>query len=497
MTPATGALVALATAAALWLRLAGLTGWDGTLSVDEARLTLAARGILDHGTPVLPSGWTYTRGVLASYAAAPSLAILGPSDFAARLPSVLAGAALIPVLYLLGATVAGRIGGLFAALFVVAYPPLVVWSRQAWLYAFYVLLFCAALLCIVRAQRSGRRRDQVLAGALVGLTLVAHELGIFLLAPLAVQVALGLRRVKPDVVGLGLALALALGAVLALFVLVTGLRAPTLVGRYGEIAEYFRPHLEGVPFRFYGRMLVDGRWLVLLAALAGFPLAIAHRRSEAALLWLALLPPFVHAVTVIPESPQERYSLTFIPILVVLAALAVRDLATWAVARFSLQYSPDLLAGVALGLILLAHQNLPRAVERAALSPRDGAWLAEARALGIAPDDLLMSDLPTVVGWYLGGLDFWVSSRDYQKYTVQQDEVRRDLHTGAILVRNRAEFQRLVAQPNPGRTLWLIASGRGYQWGELVDDDLKSFLERAATQRVNSADGFRIYQIQL
>src|SRR4051812_33697832 len=38
---AVAALVALLTVAALWIRVAGLTGWDGTLTVDEARLALA------------------------------------------------------------------------------------------------------------------------------------------------------------------------------------------------------------------------------------------------------------------------------------------------------------------------------------------------------------------------------------------------------------------------------------------------------------------------
>src|SRR4051794_396264 len=176
--------VTLLTVAALWIRLAGLQGWDGTLSVDEARLALAARGVVQTGVPRLPSGWVYTRGLLATYITAPSLALLGETDFAARLTDVLEGAALIPVAYLLGREVAGRIGGLLVAALLMGHPSFVVWSRQAWFYALYVLLYAAALLCILRAHRTGHPRDQILAGVLTGLTLYTQEVGIFLLMPL-------------------------------------------------------------------------------------------------------------------------------------------------------------------------------------------------------------------------------------------------------------------------------------------------------------------------
>jgi 4-amino-4-deoxy-L-arabinose transferase-like glycosyltransferase len=497
LTLATAVVVALATAVALAIRLIGLPGWEGTLSVDEARLAMAAHGVAEQGVPMLPSGWIYTRGLLVSYATAPSLALLSGTDFAARLPSVVAGAALVPVMYLLGATVAGRVGGLFAALFVVSYPPLVVWSRQAWLYALYVLLYCVALTWIVRAHRSSRRRDQILAGALVGLTLFAHELGAFLLIPLAAQIVARVRRPDRDLAAIGWSIGLALGAVCLLVVLVTALRAPTLAGRYGEIAEYFGPHLEGVPFRFYGRMLADGRWLVLVAALAGLPLALAQRQFESAILWLALLPPFIHAVTIVPEQPQERYGLTFMPVLLLLAALGVQDIARWAGERFHLPVAPRLITAAVLAVTLAAHQNVAAALGRSALSPSDGTWLVEARELGIGPADLVMADLPTVVGWYVGGLDYWITSRDYQKYTVPDGNLLRDLHTGALLVRTRSEFQNLAAQPNQGRTLWIVASGRGYQWHELVDDDLKAYIERSASQRYITPDGFRIYRLDL
>jgi len=70
------------------------------------------------------------------------------------------------------------------------------------------------------------------------------------------------------------------------------------------------------------------------------------------------------------------------------------------------------------------------------------------------------------------------------------------VHSGAVLIRNRGEYERLVARPNIGRVVWVIASGRSYQWGELVDDELKSLLDRNATRRAIPGDNFRILVLE-
>jgi hypothetical protein len=501
----TAMLLVLVTAGGLWVRVAGLQGWDGTLTVDESRLAMAARGVLESGFPRLPSGWVYTRGLLATYLTAPSLALLGATDFAARFPAVLAGVALIPVSYLLGREVAGRLGGLFVAALLAGHPSFVVWSRQAWFYAPYVLTVAAALLFMLRALRTGRARDQLLAGGLVGLSAFAQEVGIFLMLPLAAQVAVRIYRERSHprrwIVPLGSVVIVAIAA-LALWVLVTRLRAESLVGAYGEIGEYLSPSLEWPRIRFYIRMLLDGPGLLLLAALVGLPLAIRRRCAQTAVLWLALVPTFLHASFLIPRGPQERYGLILVLVVAVLGAQGVR-LATsavvdWLARRHRRPAMPDaVIVGVVFVTMLLAHQDVAHAVDRAKLSPREGAWLRQVRELGIGPDDLIMSDVPTVVGWYIGGLDFWINSREYEKYTVRADDVRRDVHTGAVLIRSRDDYERMVSRPLAGQSVWAIASGRSYQWGELVDDDLKALLDRTASQRVNPGDNFRILLVRV
>jgi 4-amino-4-deoxy-L-arabinose transferase-like glycosyltransferase len=500
----TAVLVLALTGTGLWIRLYGLQGWDGTLTVDEARLAMAARGVVETGLPKLPSGWVYTRGLLATYLTAPSLMLLGSSDFAGGWRAGRAGAALIPVAFALGREVAGRVGGLFVAALLVGHPSFVVWSRQAWFYALYVLIFAAALLFILRAHRTGLARDQLCAGLLVGLSAFAHEAGVFLLAPLAAQVALSIWPARGEprrwIVPLASVLIVGLAGAI-LWLLITRLRAESMVGAYGEIDEYLSPAVEWPRIRFYLRMLLDGPGLLAALAIVGLILAIRHRRTDTLLLWLALLPTFVHDAFLIPRGPQERYGLTLVLVIAVLAAqgarLAAEALAPLARRLSAAKMSPALIdpatiTGAALAVTLLAHQDVARAIDRAALSPKEGSWLRQVRELGIGPDDLIMTDVPTTVGWYVGGLDFWLTSKEFEKYTTRTDDVRRDVHTGAALVRSRGDFDRLVARPLAGRRVWVIASGRSYQWGELVDDDLKSLLERSASERLNPGDNFRL-----
>ena len=113
-------------------------------------MALAADGVLRHGLPRLPTGRVYSRGVVNSYAIAASFALIGRSDFAARLPSAIAGILLIPLLFLLGRAVVGPTVGLAAAGFVALAEPLVEWSRSPWLPSIFLLLFCAAAYCCHR-----------------------------------------------------------------------------------------------------------------------------------------------------------------------------------------------------------------------------------------------------------------------------------------------------------------------------------------------------------
>ena len=128
------ALAAL-TVAAGWVRVAWLPSVQGTMGRDEARLALAARGILEHGVPLLPDGFLYTRGLLSAYLEAALTGLLGVTDQAARLPSLVFGTLLVPAVYKLARLASGPWPALAAGALVALSPPLVLQAREAWLYS--------------------------------------------------------------------------------------------------------------------------------------------------------------------------------------------------------------------------------------------------------------------------------------------------------------------------------------------------------------------------
>src|SRR6185312_3874956 len=84
---------------------------------------------------------------------------LGDGQVARRLPSLIAGTLVIPVLYLLGSELYDRRTGLIAAAFGAVSPLLVWYSQEARMYAFVTLFGLLAVWTQLRAIRRGQPSD--------------------------------------------------------------------------------------------------------------------------------------------------------------------------------------------------------------------------------------------------------------------------------------------------------------------------------------------------
>lgn len=92
-----------------WLvRANGMPTAQGTMGRDEARLALAARGILEHGILIMGDGFLYTRGLIPAYLNALTFALVGFSDQAARLSDLVCATLLVVAVYWLGKPAGGR-----------------------------------------------------------------------------------------------------------------------------------------------------------------------------------------------------------------------------------------------------------------------------------------------------------------------------------------------------------------------------------------------------
>jgi len=108
--------------------------------------------------------------------------IFGGSTFAVRLPSLIAGTLIIPVLYELGRELYDRRTGLIAAAFAAASPLLVWYSQEVRMYAFVTLFGLLALLTQLRVIREGTTRNWAAYILATAALLWSHYFGLLVIA---------------------------------------------------------------------------------------------------------------------------------------------------------------------------------------------------------------------------------------------------------------------------------------------------------------------------
>lgn len=190
LAPSTWVVLAITTAAAI-LRFPtlGLQSFD----VDEGATLYVIRGSFGHtlhgvalheSTPPL----YYVLAWLWSQA-------FGSGEAGLRSLSAVAGVALVPVVYAIGAALGSRRIALIGAAVVATSPYLVFYSQEARSYALFALLSTAALLCCVRAIRDPSPRAFALWAGVSYAALATHYFAVFpLISQIAALAVFGARR---------------------------------------------------------------------------------------------------------------------------------------------------------------------------------------------------------------------------------------------------------------------------------------------------------------
>jgi 4-amino-4-deoxy-L-arabinose transferase-like glycosyltransferase len=498
------------------LRLHGLAAPNGQLTKDEAKLALAAEGVLQTGLPTMPSGRVYTRGMLNSYLIAGSFAVLGPTDLAARLPSVLAGLLLVPLVFLMARLIAGWIAALGAAAFVALAQPLVEWSATAWLPSLYLLLVLATTYCWYRGFVRNEGRWQVLGGVSLLLSLLAYEFGILLLAAIGLFLAWRLARRdlawfqgRPTWAALGL-----LASSFGLFLwLALSVRAGTLAGSLSEVQGYVAPGLQLSTALVYLRAFFQEYWLLIALTGLGWPLLARANLGATVLLTLTLALIVLVPSFVLQAKTEIRYVLPSLPLLAILAA-GGSFLLVQAAARGLRLGRPAASAVAALAVVAVVagalHDDLTEAGDRLRRPAPRSTWLQTLEQQEIGPDDLLLTEGPERLRFYLGRADYHIYSRrefndldrdsadDQGRYSYAADDGIRSIYTNSLLLGAKGDFERLVEQPNHGKTLWVIGEESTIKrLAERMDDDLWPSLHRSARRRTTTDDDWIIMRIAL
>jgi 4-amino-4-deoxy-L-arabinose transferase-like glycosyltransferase len=167
---------------ALTLRFWGL-GAHG-LEYDEETMAMPVMHILEHGTPAMPSGMTYVRGVVQLYLMAGSALLFGPTEWAFRLPSVLCSAALLLGCFFMGRRFLAPMWNLVFVGVVAFSATMILDAQEARMYVFMLSSLVWATVLVFRWERTGRAWALWGAVALIALGVQFHSLAIFGALPL-------------------------------------------------------------------------------------------------------------------------------------------------------------------------------------------------------------------------------------------------------------------------------------------------------------------------
>ena len=142
--------------------VARLIGLHHTPYVDELNHVMAAHALIDHGTmELVPGGEPYTRARIFTDLIAALFRVFGESLAVARIPAVLAGAALVTTLFVWVRSVAGRGAAWTAAMLFCFQPQSLYLSQLARFYTIQSLCFFGGAILLYRAVTDGglaRRR---------------------------------------------------------------------------------------------------------------------------------------------------------------------------------------------------------------------------------------------------------------------------------------------------------------------------------------------------
>jgi 4-amino-4-deoxy-L-arabinose transferase-like glycosyltransferase len=152
----------------------GHVGFHG----DEETMALAVRHILQDGTPILPSGMFYPRGMTQLYLMALSAKVFGMTEWALRLPSAVCGVVLIPLMYLAGKRFLRPQWNLALAATVALLPEIIEYSQTARMYIFLLMCVAGALVCVFEWERTNRVRWLIAATLAVIFALDFQALAI-------------------------------------------------------------------------------------------------------------------------------------------------------------------------------------------------------------------------------------------------------------------------------------------------------------------------------
>jgi hypothetical protein len=473
-------VVGVLVACGAWLRLASLDRLS--FWADEFPHAVAAKNLIEHGTPELPSGKQYRRALAQTVAVSLSMRVFGENEAAARLPSALVGVATIALVWLVVRRRFGEIAGVAAAAVLAVLPLHVAHSRSARFYVAFALAYGATVVVGTRALEDGSVRMALVAVAAFAIALHLQPVAVLVVPAFAVQCVIAWRRTEGSerrrlarVLGRSATfVAIAAGVALA----VPGLRAGAL-----RMFEHPVPGLDLAPgfgLRTLGELFGLVSWWAWIplapAAVAG--LRRAGRRGAALAVHL-LVPALAVAILYRPASAgarvDARYLLHLVPLLAAVVGVAIAELVRLLGLIRSrpgaLALCASALAGALVASGVTTVWSLPGEAHPGRVIGR-ADWKAAAATIRARwkPGDALLSSAPLATAWELGRCGDWLRGRSAAAPFIDEGA---DVFCGSRLVGDAASLGGyFVAHPRG----WIVADAA--RWTDQLDPSVRAMIQR-------------------
>ena len=299
-----------------------------------------------HGGPVFSSD----PGLAHRFATDP-----GTFYLLGRLWSITFAVAAIPLVFLLGRRCFSTAVGLGGAALWAVIPMVVSYGRIVRTDSAGVFFALLALLLIVRLLKRASIRDQILAGAAIGVGISTRYFLVTLVAALVAAGIIALRRGVPGASVRGIAAGV--GTAVAAFVLTTpyflldwsAARASLIRENGSHVGHDGLSRLGNLRWYLGNSIPNTISWPVALLAVTGIVLAVAYRRDPRRLVLLVGSASFVAAIS-ISKLHWERWPLPILPVVVLFAADGLAHLVSAVDARVG---RPQLAPAFAVGGLAL------------------------------------------------------------------------------------------------------------------------------------------------
>lgn len=462
----------------------GLRVWNlgaAPLWIDESFTTWAAKNFLNGQGFSDPVGSTspYRRGWLTTTLPISAMfALLGPTEFAARVPSAVFGTIVIVVVYLLGSQFHRQVG-LLAAMLAALDPFMIVWAREARMYVHLQLIYVLAIYLLYRWRSHGFRFRSRYPVGLVGVGLLGlgtHKAflsfgGVFLVFMAVVlirQAVLAIvdassRQTSADV------------ALRAAVLFVGGLAIAGGYAFYTDIPSVLTASTPAQwPARgplYYAELFVETYPILWILGVAGLVyLLFADEQDQ--LVAFAFIIPFLVASATAQKSPRYVYFL--LPLFFCLAVVpAVRfgRLLLGGLARRVRSGKQSKYRHTAVSMLLIfalvvtppaATLAVPNHVNDPPFHPPRSDY-DEASAFVAEHDDgtaVIMSTRPELSMWYLGETDYFFRQNGLKQVEPDGDRLVHT-RTGTVMITNQSDLEAVMAD---GRPIWLMA-GKKFRQG--------------------------------